>query len=83
MAQGAPFIGHEGPGSGLLAVDGVPLVHAGSDIRFLLLGGTAVGPAALLRFYVLHCVALPVVAAVLIAVHFWRIRKDGGISGPP
>ena len=22
------------------------------------------------------------VAAIFLAVHFWRIRKDGGISGP-
>ena len=21
-------------------------------------------------------------AAIFLAVHFWRIRKDGGISGP-
>ena len=41
------------------------------------------GPgAALLRFYVLHCVGLPLVIGVLMAVHFWRVRKDGGISGP-
>ena len=82
MARGAPFIGQEGPGSSLISADGVPLVHAASDARFALLAGTNVGPAALLRFYVLHCVALPVVAAMLIGVHFWRIRKDGGISGP-
>jgi hypothetical protein len=25
---------------------------------------------------------LPLIMAVLLAVHFWRIRKDGGISGP-
>jgi len=25
---------------------------------------------------------LPLLAAVFLAVHFWRIRKDGGISGP-
>jgi hypothetical protein len=31
---------------------------------------------------VLHCVAIPVVAGFLMAVHFWRVRKDGGISGP-
>jgi quinol-cytochrome oxidoreductase complex cytochrome b subunit len=28
---------------------------------------------------VLHCVILPLVAAVFLAVHFWRIRKDGGL----
>ena len=26
-------------------------------------------------------VAIPLAAALLIAVHFWRVRKDGGISG--
>ena len=41
-----------------------------------------VGEGALLRFYVLHCVALPLVIGFLMAVHFWRVRKDGGISGP-
>ena len=41
-----------------------------------------VGENALLRFYVLHVIALPLAAAVLISVHFWRVRKDGGISGP-
>ncbi|MEK6643417.1 MAG: cytochrome b N-terminal domain-containing protein [Planctomycetota bacterium] len=82
MARATPVAGNEGPGAALLQIAGVPLIHAGSDARFLLLGGTLVGPNALLRFYVLHCVFIPVVASVLIAVHFWRIRKDGGISGP-
>ena len=36
----------------------------------------------LIRFYTLHVIFLPLVAAFLMAVHFWRIRKDGGISGP-
>lgn len=82
MVAAAPLIGHEGPGAGVLTVGNVPIVHEGSDVRFALLGGTVVGPAALLRFYVLHCVALPVIMIVFMAIHFWRIRKDGGISGP-
>ncbi|MCA9257133.1 MAG: cytochrome b N-terminal domain-containing protein, partial [Phycisphaerales bacterium] len=83
MARATPFLGHEGPGAQLLRIGGdIPLMHAGSDARFLLLAGTAVGPGALLRFYVLHCIFIPLVVLVLIAVHFWRIRKDGGISGP-
>jgi hypothetical protein len=24
----------------------------------------------------------PLITAILMIVHFWRIRKDGGISGP-
>ncbi|HEX7580776.1 MAG TPA: cytochrome b N-terminal domain-containing protein, partial [Thermoanaerobaculia bacterium] len=51
-------------------------------IRFLLLGGNMVSENALLRFYVLHCVVLPVGLLVFLAVHFWRIRKDGGVQGP-
>jgi quinol-cytochrome oxidoreductase complex cytochrome b subunit len=82
MARATPFLGHEGPGASLLKIGDIALVHAGDDARFALLGGRFVGAGALLRFYVLHCVAIPVVATILMAVHFWRVRKDGGISGP-
>jgi quinol-cytochrome oxidoreductase complex cytochrome b subunit len=82
MARASPFLGHEGPGASLLAVDGVNLVTSASDVRFGLLAGRFVGAGALLRFYVLHCVAVPLIAGLLMAVHFWRVRKDGGISGP-
>ena len=54
---------------------------AGSWLQQALLGGTSVGPAALVRFYVLHCIALPLAAALIMALHFWRVRKDG-ISEP-
>ena len=54
----------------------------GDKIRFLMLGGNEVGQMALLRFYVLHVAGLPLIAAILVGVHFWRIRKDGGLSRP-
>src|SRR6201747_882462 len=82
MARATPILGHEGPGAALLRLGDVPLIHAYDDARFALLGGSFVGEGALLRFYVLHCVGLPLGIAVLMAVHFWRVRKDGGISGP-
>ena len=41
-----------------------------------------VGEDTLNRFYVLHCIAIPLAVALLLAIHFWRVRKDGGISGP-
>ena len=44
--------------------------------------GRLISPATLLRFYVFHCIFIPLIAAVLMIVHFWRVRKDGGISGP-
>src|SRR5687767_11032704 len=84
MAKATPLIGAGGPFSKVMMFPGtdVPMIHAGSDARFFLLAGTFVGENALLRFYVLHCVFIPVIVTVLIAIHFWRIRKDGGISGP-
>lgn len=48
----------------------------------LLLGAHSVGQEALIRFYVLHVIVLPVVTTVLIGLHFWRIRKDGGLVRP-
>ena len=57
-----------------------PLI--GDTIRFFLLGGNIVSENALLRFYVLHCVVLPVVLILLVSVHIWRVRKDGGVQGP-
>src|SRR5450432_2911959 len=62
-------------GSNILSA--VPVL--GQKIRFLMLGGNTVNANALLRFYVLHCVILPLVAFLLIGIHMWRIRKDGGL----
>lgn len=55
-----------------------PLI--GGKLRFLLLGGNIIGENALIRFYVLHCVILPFVMIIFIGIHFWRIRKDGGLK---
>ncbi len=53
-----------------------------NDVRFGLLGGSIVDANALLRAYIWHCIAIPIIASVFMIVHFWRVRKDGGISGP-
>jgi quinol-cytochrome oxidoreductase complex cytochrome b subunit len=82
MARATPLAGVEGPGSALLDLNGVKLITSGSDAKFALLGGRAVGEMTLNRFYVLHCVAIPLAVSLLIMIHFWRVRKDGGISGP-
>ncbi len=76
MAGATPFVGYEGPFSDLLNI------NIYNDVRFALLGGSQVGANALLRAYVWHCIGIPLIAGVFIAVHFWRVRKDGGISGP-
>ena len=71
MARASPLVGHEGPFANLIGM------KINNDVRFALLGGTTVGPATLLRFYVLHCIAFPIVLTALIVVHFWRVRRDG------
>ena len=52
----------------------------GKPIRFLLLGGHIISGNALLRFYVLHCIVLPLLVVMFVGVHFWRIQKDGGLT---
>ena len=70
MARAHPFLGHEGPGFQLLNVGGYDLITNASDARFLLLGARNVGEETLNRFYILHCVAVPIVISLLVATGF-------------
>ncbi len=65
---------------GMNMVGSAPL--AGETSRLVLLGGLEVSDSALLRFYTLHVIGLPLLAAIFMAVHFWRIRRDGGLARP-
>ncbi len=76
MARATPLLGHEGPFGPQLGM--TPF----NDVRFALLGGSIVDANALLRAYIWHCIAIPLILSVFLAVHFWRVRKDGSISGP-
>ncbi|MBI1953588.1 MAG: cytochrome b N-terminal domain-containing protein [Candidatus Omnitrophica bacterium] len=67
MAANTPLLGAEGP---------FAIVTADNDARFILLGSKIVGEAGLIRFYVLHCVLLPLFFIGFVSVHFWRVRKD-------
>jgi len=58
------------------------VLDIGGFIKRLLIGDDNVGQAALSRFFMFHVVFLPVTLMVLTGLHFWRIRKDGGISLP-
>jgi quinol-cytochrome oxidoreductase complex cytochrome b subunit len=56
-------------------VDYVPLL--GHLLRDLLIGGAQIGQATLLRFYALHVAVLPGTLVLVLAIHIWRVRKDG------
>lgn len=51
----------------------------GPQLRFYMLGGHTVNANALLRFYVLHTMILPLGVIALLSVHLWRLHKDGGM----
>jgi len=76
MGRATPVLGHEGPGHEL-----IPGLNNVYDARAFLFGGGEIGPHTLLRFYILHCIFIPLIASLFMAVHFWRIRRDG-FSGP-
>lgn len=57
-------------------------IDPGGFLKKLLIGGETVGQAALSRFFALHVIFLPLSMLILLGIHFWRIRKDGGLSRP-
>ncbi len=56
--------------------------YLGGEVQTVVFGGFEIGQPALIRFYTLHVIALPLLAAIMMAVHFWRIRRDGGMARP-
>lgn len=48
----------------------------------LFLGGTVPGKETLTRVYFFHIMLLPILLIIFLSVHFWRIRKDGGLTRP-
>ncbi|MBI5567249.1 MAG: cytochrome b N-terminal domain-containing protein [Chloroflexi bacterium] len=52
----------------------------GATVKQMLLGGPEVGQEALTRFYALHIMLIPALLALLISLHIWRVRKDGGLA---
>ncbi len=70
------------PDEVLNAVAGADAPDVGGLMKRAMLGSRFIGSEGLLRFYVLHCIVLPLAMMVFLAVHFWRIRKDGGMSRP-
>jgi len=59
----------------------VPAV--GPTLARVLKGGTELGTETLVVFYTLHTTVLPTTLVVLMAFHFWRVRKVDGVVVPP
>lgn len=54
----------------------------GGFSKELFLGGANPTQESLTRVYLLHVWLLPIFIFVFLAIHFWRIRKDGGLTKP-
>jgi len=54
----------------------------GGLTKILLLGSEEIGQDALTRFFWLHCIVLPFLMFMILSVHVWRVRKDGGLARP-
>ena len=54
----------------------------GGFSKEMFLGGLTAGKESLTRVYLLHIMLLPIFMFIFLGVHFWRIRKDGGLTKP-
>ena len=55
---------------------------AGGALQNMIRGGAEVGPHTLQTFFALHTTILPALLLILMAFHFWRIRKAKGLVVP-
>ena len=65
---------------GTSIINYVPLI--GNWLGQLILGGPEVGANTLLNFYSMHISLIPLSIFGLMSYHFWRVRKDGGLTQP-
>ena len=54
----------------------------GTFLREMVFGGSEIGSATLLVFYNLHTGIFPILLILIMAFHFWRVRKAGGVVVP-
>lgn len=54
----------------------------GLAVQRVVLGGTEIGPATVINFYVTHTTMVPILLLVVMTWHFWRIRLAGGVVVP-
>lgn len=54
----------------------------GNTLKEILIGGKEIGETTLLIFYNFHTGILPIALMLIMAFHFWRVRKAGGVVVP-
>jgi quinol-cytochrome oxidoreductase complex cytochrome b subunit len=61
-------------------LDYIPFI--GTYLMEMVLAGKEVGNSTLLLFYNLHTGIFPILLILIMAFHFWRVRKAGGVVIP-
>lgn len=65
---------------GTSMVEAAPLV--GTELNLLLRGAPDIGADGLLRFYLAHVVLLPLLAILVLSIHYYKVSREHGISLP-
>ena len=65
-------------GTGMLQY--IPLID--DALMQLARGGADVGSKTLSLFFVVHIELLPILLVLLMSLHFWKVRKAGGVTVP-
>ena len=55
----------------------------GAALQRMARGGDEIGADTLILFYTVHTSIVPALLVVVMAFHFWRVRKAGGVVVPP
>lgn len=58
----------------------IPII--GPSLRSVIIGGDEVSSSTLLIFFNFHTAVFPILILLLMAYHFWRVRKAGGVIIP-
>jgi ubiquinol-cytochrome c reductase cytochrome b subunit len=65
---------------GTSMAEAAPLV--GTQANLILRGAPDIAANGLLRFYLLHVVLLPLLAILVISIHYYKVSREHGISQP-
>jgi quinol-cytochrome oxidoreductase complex cytochrome b subunit len=55
----------------------------GTSLQRIARGGADIGADTVIIFYTVHTSIVPTLLVALMAFHFWRVRKAGGVVVPP
>ncbi|UCF28358.1 MAG: cytochrome bc complex cytochrome b subunit, partial [Chloroflexota bacterium] len=65
---------------GTSMAESAPLI--GNELNLILRGAPDIGAGGLLRAYLLHIILLPLLAVLVLSIHYYKVAREHGISMP-